>query len=132
VALGSSADLELTRSGPHAYRELRSKGERAAWVCHLGRQATHGSFAEFQERVLGLGTRLGDAGAFCETLEGDAVALDWTTPFLVYGKPQTLDAARHLDSPYCRYDLGSDTMDIRFGEWAMQLDMSTEGSAEIE
>ena len=121
LALTAARGLMLTTEGDNAYRELRSAGRQNVWLCHMGRAALDGSFAEFQQAVLGLSVEFGDLAISCATLRGDRLAFGWQGPLLLNGQAQPLGGFRHYDSPYCVAELGAEQMGIRYGDQLMRL-----------
>jgi hypothetical protein len=124
LALRAAQGLALTAQGDNAYRELRSYGQRNIWLCHMGRAARDGGFAEFQQAVLALDVRFDELSARCATLRGETLAFGWEGPLLVNGQEQPLAGFKHYDSPYCVAELGAAQMEIGFGDQLMRLDFS--------
>ncbi len=135
VALYAQGGLEFVRTGPSAYRELRSYGKRNAWLCHMGRAEQDGSWAEFQDRVLAIEVQCEEA-ARLTTLRGDELTFGWEGPLLVSGQVQAITGFWHYDSPYCVTDWSPSNspgwsidepavyMDIRFQDWMMRLNLA--------
>ena len=121
LALKAARGLDLVRSGPSAYRELRSYGPQNVWLCHMGRADGDGSFGEFQEKVLALDVRLDGLSAECDTLRGERIAFGWDGPLTVDGEEQPLSGYRHYDGPFCVADLPAQQMDIGYGEYVVRL-----------
>ena len=121
LALKAARGLDLVKSGPSAYRELRSYGPQNVWLCHMGRADGDGSFGEFQEKVLALDVRLDGLSAECDTLRGERIAFGWDGPFTVDGEEQPLSGYRHYDGPFCVADLPAQQMDIGYGEYVVRL-----------
>jgi hypothetical protein len=124
LALTAAQGLALTTQGDSAYRELRSAGRQNIWLCHMGRAALDGSFAEFQHAVLTLDVRLDGLSAQCSTLRGDMLAFGWQGPLLLNGQEQLITGFKHYDNPYCSNELGEQSMEIRYGEQLMRLHFS--------
>lgn len=123
IALTASAGVNLIKTGPGAFHELRSVGQQNVWLCQMGRAAQDGSFAEFQRAVLSLPLRFDGLSVSLVSLRGDTVAFDWTGPFHVQGTVQPLGGFPHYESPHCTCALGSTEMDIRFEDWTLRLDL---------
>ena len=137
LALAATHGLELLRRGPTAYRELRSYGGQNAWLCMMGRKATDGNWAEFQEAVLALDVEMQaderprphicvgvghpPLNVRCSTLRGERLSFDWEGPLLVNGAEQPLSGFKHYDSPYCVTEMGAAEMDIHYGDYTMRL-----------
>lgn len=121
LALTAAQGLTLTTQGDNAYRELRSAGRQNIWLCHMGRAALDGSFAEFQQAVLALPVEFDNLTANCTTLRGDTLAFGWQGPLLLNGQEQPLDDFKHYDSPYCVAELEAEQMEIRYGDQLMRL-----------
>ena len=121
LALRAAQGLTLTTQGDNAYRELHSDGRQNIWLCHMGRAALDGSFAEFQQAVLALPMEFDGLTANCTTLRGETLAFGWQGPLLLNGQEQPLDGFKHYDSPYCEVELGAEQMDIRYGDQLMRL-----------
>jgi hypothetical protein len=127
LALAAARGFELLRRGLTAYRELRSYGRQNIWLCMMGRQATDGSFAEFQEAVLALDVEMQadelhpPLNVRCTTPRGERLSFGWEGPLLLDGEEQPLSGYRHYDSPYCVAEMGATEMDIRYGDYTMRL-----------
>ena len=126
VALTADSGFDLAAQGPGAGRELRSSGQYNVWLCHLGRAAQDGDFAQFQQRILALDVRFDDLAVRCTTLRGETLRFGWQGPLLVDDVPRPLDNFPHYDSPYCSMELGDEQMEIRFGDHAMRLHFTSE------
>ncbi|RZQ61387.1 hypothetical protein [Amycolatopsis suaedae] len=120
VALGTEGGVRVLTSGPNAYQEVRAVGPGTAWVCVVGRQAADGSFAEF---VAALGTpEFGPGSVAYRTRHGADLALDWTGPFTVDGRPAGAGAL-HLDNPLCQVAFGDPEMVIDTGTHRHVIDL---------
>jgi len=85
-------------------RELIAEGEEIHWYCRMGRAADDGTFEEFKAAVMAEGP---------QTVE-----------------PDLLPENRHYDSPFCVADFDQPTMDIRYKDYVMRLDFSSEHEGE--
>jgi hypothetical protein len=121
LAVTAAQGLELITAGRMAYRELRSTGRENIWLCHLGRSALDGSFAEFVAKVLALEISLAGSSARFETLRGEVIALTWGGPLLVNGSTQPLGGYAHYETPYCVAALPAQAMELHFGESRLRL-----------
>jgi hypothetical protein len=117
--------LELITRGDNAYRELRSYGQHNVWLCHMGRAALDGSFAEFQEKVLALDVAFEGLAVRCATLRGETLTFDWEGPLLRNGQEQPVTGFKHYENPYCVAGLPASQMEIRLGDQLMRLNFAT-------
>ena len=124
LALTAAQGLEFMTRGDNAYRELRSHGQRNVWLCHAGRAALDGDFAQFQDKILALDVAFEELGVRCATLRGDALAFGWQGPLLRNGKEEPITGFKHYDNPYCSADLDAAQMEIHFGDQLMRLDFA--------
>jgi hypothetical protein len=124
LALTAAQGLTFITRGTNAYRELRSYGQHNVWLCHMGRAALDGSFAEFQERVLGLEVTFEGLAVRCATLRGETLAFGWEGPLQVDGREQSLAGFKHYENPYCVADWPATQMEIRFRDQLLRLDFS--------
>jgi hypothetical protein len=124
LALAASQGIELIKSGPSAYRELRSHGQHNVWLCLMGRAELDGTFEEFLEKVRQLQFEVQGLTVQFATLRGDAVSFGWETPLLVNGEEQPLDEFKHYDGPFCTTEVGAPQMDINNGEYVMRLNFA--------
>jgi hypothetical protein len=126
VAITASMGMKLVKSGPGAYRELRSVAQHNIWLCQMGRAAQDGSFVEFQKAILSHPVDFDDLSVSFVSLRGDAIAFDWAGPFLVQGTAQPLRDFPHYESPYATCELGTNEMDIHYADSILRLnfDMS--------
>ena len=122
LALCAAQGTELIRSGPSAYRELRSYGGENVWLCQMGRAATDRSFSRFKKAVLAAEVDLQGLSARWRTVRGDEIAFGWQGPLTVNGREQPLSGFPHYETPYCRAELGEDRMDVQFGDWILRLE----------
>ncbi len=121
LALTAAQGLTLTRRGEQAYRELRSYGRTNIWLCHLGRTAEDGSFADFQRKILDLEVDFARLSAHCTTLRGESLAFGWTGPLRVNGHEEAITDFKRYENPYCVADAGSSHIELRFGEDGLRL-----------
>ncbi len=121
LALTASQGLSLVTDGHSALRELRSVGRHNIWLCHMGRAALDGSFARFQERVLGLKVIFEGLEVHCTTLRGDSLSFGWQGPFLRNGEPQPLSGYPHYKNPYMTMEMGAEEMEARSGRYLLRL-----------
>jgi hypothetical protein len=121
LALFAANGLELVTRGNTAYRELRSRGQKNIWLCHMGRAALDGSFAEFQAKVLSLPLACCGLEVQLQSLRGQSIAFSWEGPFLVDGREQPLRDHPHYENPYCTAALPSAALEIRYGDTLMRL-----------
>jgi len=128
LALTASQGLELITRGDNAYRELRSYGRHAIWLCHMGRVALDGSFSDFQEKVLALNVTFGDLSARSATLRGDSVSFGWHGPLLLNGAEQPITGFKHYDNPYCVAELPAQRMEVRIADQVLKLSFADHGS----
>jgi hypothetical protein len=124
LALTTSQGIELVKQGKTALRELRSYGVKNVWLCHMGRAAQDGSFADFQEKILALKVAFADLSVECQTLRGDSLAFNWEGPLLLNGQEQPLKGYKHFENPYCTADLPTERMDIQFNQSLLRLDFA--------
>lgn len=124
LALTAQHGLENLRQGEYAYRELRSYGERNAWLCLLGRRALDGDFAQFQRTVLALPCAFADLSVRCTDHRGHALAFAWDGPLTVNGVETPITGFPRHDNPYCARGWGDEPMVIRHGGEALTLDFA--------
>ncbi len=121
LGLTASRGIELIKSGPSGYYELRSHGSPNVWLCQMGRSALDGSFGEFQNKVLQAGLAFENAAVAYTSLRGDALTFGWQGPLTVNGQGQAIDGFKHIENPYCTVDLPATGMEIRFDEYLLKL-----------
>jgi hypothetical protein len=121
LALTAARGLEFIMQGDNAYREVRSHGQYNAWLCHMGRAALDGDFAEFQDKILALDVNFGELSVRCATLRGETLAFGWEGPLMRNDQVEPITGFKHYDNPYCVEDLPASQMEIRYGEQAMRL-----------
>lgn len=124
LALTAARGLEFMTRGDNAYRELRSYGQHNVWLCHMGRAALDGDFAQFQDKILALDMSLSELSVRCNTLRGETLAFGWQGPLLRNDKEQPISGFKHYDNPYCVADLPASQMVVQHGEQAMRLDFT--------
>jgi hypothetical protein len=124
LALTASQGLELVEQGRTAFRELRSYGRNAVWVCQMGRAGTDGDFAAFQEKVLAQEMSLDGLHAEFQTLRGERLSFGWEGPLLVNGEEQPLKGFKHFENPYTIAELPCGQMEIRTEEYLLRLNFS--------
>jgi hypothetical protein len=124
LALTAARGLEFITRGDNAFRELRSYGLHNVWVCHAGRAALDGDFAQFQDKILALDMVFEELGVRCATLRGDTLAFGWQGPLTRNGKEEPIASFKHYDNPYCAAELNAEQMEIHFGDQLMRLDFA--------
>jgi hypothetical protein len=121
LAITAARGLELITHGDNARRELRSYGQQNTWLCHMGRSARDGSFADFQEAIMALDVRFDGLALRCATLRGEELAFGWEGPLLVDGRAEPIGGFKHYDSPYSIVELGAAEMEIGLDKDGMRL-----------
>jgi hypothetical protein len=121
LALTAAQGLEQVKSGPGAYRELRSYGRQNVWVCQMGRAALDGDFEMFQQKVKALSPEFDDLDVAYTSLRGDTLRFGWESPLIRNGIEEPIAGFPHYENPYCVVDLPAEQMDIQFGEYVMRL-----------
>jgi len=121
LALTAAQGLQFIKTGDSAYRELRSYGQHNVWLCHMGRAAIDGSFAEFQEKVLALDVSFEGLAVRCGNLRGGTLTFGWEGPLLRNGQEQPITGFKHYENPYCVAELPMTQMEIRYGDQLMRL-----------
>jgi hypothetical protein len=124
IALSAQHGLTLSTRGRTAYRELRSPGRDTVWLCQMGRAATDGSFAEFVAKVKALPVEYTDDGVRLTSLRGQRVEFGWRGDLVVDGEAQPLHGFPHTDGPYGEAVLPATTLDIRFREHRLRLNLA--------
>lgn len=124
LALTASQDLALVTDGPHTRRELRAPGPHTVWLCHMGRAALDGTFAEFQEKILGLDVAFDDLSVELTTLRDESLAFGWEGDLLRNGEPEPITGFRHYESAYGYAELPAEELIITLAGQAMRLDLS--------
>jgi hypothetical protein len=123
IALAAAAGIELIKTGPGAYRELRSSAPANTWLCQMGSAGQDSSFAAFQRAILERPVSFDDHGVAWVSPRGETVAFSWTGPLLVQGEAQPLHGFAHHESSYCICPWGATGMDIRYADWTLRLDL---------
>ncbi len=127
VALATEGGSEPVTTGPEAWQSLLPAGAGTAWVCTVGRRATHGSFAEFLDS-LGTPHFAADRVRFAPP-GGPELDLGWRGPFTVDGSPADLDDRgdivqhRQVDNPACRLRHGDAEMVIAIDGVRHRIDL---------
>ena len=123
-ALWGDGDLQLTANGCHAAQELRSRGPGQAWLCHVGRAAKDGSFADFCRRVSARPPWVRGLSLNWRMPGAQTLGFGWDGPLLLDGLPQLLSGYPHYENAYTHTPHGADTMTIRHGEETLVLDLA--------
>jgi hypothetical protein len=121
LALTAARGIEFMTRGKAACRELRSYGRHNVWLCHMGRAALDGEFAEFQDKVLALDVSFDDLAVRCATLRGETLSFGWQGPLARNGQEEPIAGFRHYDNPYCVADLPASQMDIVYADRGLRL-----------
>lgn len=124
LALTASQGMQLTETGLSARHELRSYGTQNVWLCHMGRAATDGTFAQFQDAILALDVAFGELAVRLTSLRGETISFGWQGPLEINGEPQALTGFRHHESRYGVADLPAEELVVIFGEQALRLSLA--------
>ncbi len=124
LALTASSGIQLVGQGREAFRELRSPGPNAVWVCQIGRALQDKDFANFQEKVLAKKVVFEDLSVRLETIRGDELSFGWEGPFQLNSQELALEGEKHYDSLFGVADFPSTTMEIQFGDRLLRLNLS--------
>ncbi|WP_207783875.1 hypothetical protein [Micromonospora globispora] len=127
VALATAGGAVPVTSGPEAWQALRPAEAGTAWVCTVGRRATHGTFEEF---LASLAEPRFDSDRVRFTPPGGPdLDLSWAAPFQVDGRPVDLDgdgrpeAKLQIDNLACRLRHGDDEMVISIDGAEHRIDL---------
>jgi len=123
VALWGDGPLRLTTQGAHPYQELRSENNGHVWLCHLGRAATDGSFADFITGLQQQPPQQIGHGLRWQTPQGDKLSVGWDAPFLVDDQPVTWDDMPHYHNDYTQTPHNAKQMAIAYGDERLTLDL---------
>lgn len=121
IALTAARGLELVKTGPTAFRELRSAGSQNVWVCQMGRAALDGDFAAFQARILANPPRFDGLDVTCPAQNDDRLAFGWQAPLTLNGAPLLLAGYPHFDNPYTTAGFPCREMEIRTPDYLLRL-----------
>jgi hypothetical protein len=121
LALTASQGLELVETGQHARYELRSPGAHNVWLCQMGRAAQDGTFAEFQEKVLGVDVTFEDLAVRWETLRGETLSFGWEGPLERDGEEEPITGFDHYQGPYGVAEMPAEEMIVMYRGQAMRL-----------
>ena len=124
LALTASQGLRLTETGLSARHELRSYGTQNVWLCHMGRAAADGTFAQFQDAILALDVTFEGLAVRLTSLRGETMSFGWQGPLEINGEPQAITGFRHHESLYGVADLPAEEMVVMFGEQALRLSLA--------
>jgi hypothetical protein len=127
VAITASSPLTLINHGSGARRELRAPGHEVAWLCQMGRAGVNGNFAEFQTKMVASGSSLDLRAVRCTAPSGEHLSFSWDGSLLVNGQPQPITGFKHYETPYCTVDFPVEEMNIRVGDYLLNLDFRREG-----
>ena len=121
LALTASCGLEQMVRGPSAYQELRSYGRQNVWLCLMGREATDGTFQEFQAKVRACAIEFQGLAVQCTTHRGQSLSFGWEEPLVVDGKEQALSGFKHYDNPYCVAEFPASELEVRTDNYLMRF-----------
>ena len=124
LALTASQGMQLTEAGLHARHELRSYGTQNVWLCHMGRAAADGTFAQFQDAILALDVAFEELAVRLTSLRGETISFGWQGPLEINGEPQAIAGFRHHESRYGVADLPAEELVVVFGEQALRLSLA--------
>ncbi len=126
IALAAARGLQWITQGENAYRELRSYGHQNVWVCHMGRRATDGDYAQFKRKILALPVEFDDLSVRLGSLRGNDISFSWQGPLMLDGTEQPITGFKHYDNPYCTAELNASEMEIHFGDRGLRLKFGEE------
>ncbi len=121
LALTTMQGLEMSQSGWTTYRELRSNGRQNIWVCQMGRAATDGGFAAFQEKVLANKPQFDQLNVEVQTLRGEKLSFGWDRPFLRDGVEQPLSGYNLYENIYTNTPWPSPEVEIRTENYLLRM-----------
>lgn len=124
LALFAGQGFTLMRTGPDAYRELRSPGLRNVWLCQMGSREMDGSFEAFRRRVLARPPVVNGLHVSWHTIRDEHLEFDWTGPLLRNGQEEPIVGLKHHESIYGQAEFPADTMDITYEQDVMRLHLA--------
>lgn len=127
LALWSSPGFAPMTQGIDAHCELRAIGHRAVWLCQMGDASTDGSFEAFQAQILAHPPQVNGLTVAWTTPRGEHLRFGWEGPLQIDGEIQPITGFPHHESPYGQADFPAQMMEIRYGQDAMRLDLTTDG-----
>ena len=124
LALHAAQGMTLVTTGNDAQRELRSVGQRNAWLCQMGRAELDGSFEEFRRAVLAGSVIVNGLQVEWHTIRNERLAFAWSGPLHVNGVEEPITGFKHVENPYALAEFPAETMDIGYGEEMMRLHLT--------
>ena len=124
LALTASQPLEAQKSGPGAHREFRAYGRQVIWLCQMGRAASDGSFADFQEKILAKPPDFDALSVSCQTARGEKLAFAWQGALTINEVEPTRAENLHFDNPYTRAEFPCREMEIKTENYLLRLNFS--------
>jgi len=123
-ALRSDGDLYWIQTGPHAYKELRSKGGGRVFLAAAGSVEEDGDFVTFQKKCLASRPSIQADRVLWNTLEGQTLEFSWAGPFRVDGEEKRLRFPWHYNNQYTATPLSSRTMVLQKGDETLTLELA--------
>ncbi len=105
--------------------ELISEGKENVWVCEMGRQATHGSFADFVSAVATAEMRLGRNRVSYRSPSVGEVSFGWSGPLLVNGSEVPLRDFPRYESPWVQAEFDPSAIAVHGAAHRLTLDWRT-------
>jgi hypothetical protein len=125
LAISASTGLTLVSQGDDANCELRSTGQKTAWLVQMGRRAQDGEFDEFCQAVLAHPAKFFD-GLYVEwpALRGTRMELGWSGPFRRNRVDHEISFAKRFEGPFVDAVFPAEIVNIAHGEQLMRLSFS--------
>jgi hypothetical protein len=123
LALWSSPGFEPSTGGVDAHCELRAVGRQAVWLCQMGGESTDGAFEDFQRRILAQPPQIHPLTVAWTTPRGEHLRFGWEGPLQIDGEIQPITGFPHHESPYGQADFPAQSMEIRYGQDALRLNL---------
>ena len=122
IALYSGNGYRWQDEGEYEGRELIAEGRSNAWLVEMGREATHGSFDEFVEKIATAKLNVRGLKVTYESPSLGRVDAGWSGPMRVAGEEIPTRDYRRYDNPACRVEFAAETVEINYGGKSLALE----------
>ncbi len=111
-----------TGEGEDQGREMIAEGKSNVWICELGSDSEHGSFATFAEKILAAPLTSDGLTVTYHSPSQGRLRFGWTGDLTRNDQPIALHHDVRYDNPYVQADFPSEKLHIKYGEHSLTLD----------
>ncbi|RJP17694.1 MAG: hypothetical protein C4520_15905 [Candidatus Abyssobacteria bacterium SURF_5] len=124
IALYSQNGYRWQTEGEEKNAELVADGKKNIWICEMGREATHGTFAQFQKAVSSAKIIFRGLNLVYHSPSIGELAFGWKGPFRINDKKVPLRDQLRYNNPYSKVAFDPEVIEVKKGTDWLRLELN--------